>query len=288
MLACCLLVQGQAQRPGRGGGRGAGGAAPPPLHATILAVFDTSKDGLVTLEEIESTLDGLAGMAAMGMGGGSGGGSGGDSANDLAVRVHTAKKHAPMLLKFMDADGSGALSEAELGWVTKAHARMKKSLKDLARDVFDAIDTDPDESISPAEEKGAVVQPVLGQVLGLLESDFPMPTLSPSVGEAATPGNLAIIFGMLDGDADGSVSRKEAYRAVASVKKQFLEAATLLETMGPMLAMFGGGMDGGRGGAGGARRAGGRGVSEKPSGGGKQRTHNVKVARPSHEIKSEL
>ena len=60
---------------------------------------------------------------------------------------------------------------------------------------------------------------------------------------------------------------------MAAFKKQFLEAATLLETMGPMLAMFGGAA---RGGGGGGR---GRGGSGGASGGAGPK----KVVKPKYK-----
>ena len=56
---------------------------------------------------------------------------------------------------------------------------------------------------------------------------------------------------MLDSNGDGAIERKEAGKAVASVKKVFSKAINYLQTMGPMLAMFGGMDAGGMGGMGG-------------------------------------
>lgn len=356
-----LLSPGWAQRPADG--RGAGSPSPGPLHETIQAVFDTDKDGALSLDEIQSTLDGLAAVAAMGMAGGAAGAAGdsGNVASQLAARVRAAKDFAPMLVKWMDVDSDGALSQSELQWVTSAHARMKQSLKELTRDIFDAMDADADDSISPQEIEAAMAPAVLGKVCGpstrcpqalpppspakgrwqgsasaasrpyasnptttcsalassplplfpalpsslllplrhgletarpyvtapapspalpqvvsLLEAGFPVPSLSASA--ALTAEHVASLLSLVDSDADGSVSRKEAYTAVASFKKQFLEAATLLETMGPMLAVFGGGIDRGRGGAGRSAGRGGRGGGAGAPGSG-----TVKVARPTHE-----
>jgi Ca2+-binding EF-hand superfamily protein len=439
-LSLCLLLallsgQGRAQR--LAGGRGQSSPAPGPLHETILAVFDTDRNGAVSLDEIQSTLDGLAAVAAMGMAGGAAGAAGdsGDAASQLAARVLAAKDFAPMLLKWMDADGDGELSPSELQWATSAHAKMKQSLKELTSGIFDAVDADADDSISPDEIKAAMEPEVLGkvcawplalstsspaqgpltrlrtsrssskcldtsrsrlgtglsptfdppwpcplpraiaapwdgkvhgtktstgrkrprdgsvhgtktstgrsvhgtkpstgrkrprdetvhgteastgrkrprdgsvthysrpiaprrtepidvraphppapfpfaQVVALLQAGFPVPSLSASA--ALTTEDVASLLALVDSDADGSIGRKEAYRAVSSFKKQFLEAARMLETMGPMLAVFGGGMDLGRGGRSSGR--GGRGAGGGPT--GTPGIGRVKVARPSHE-----
>jgi Ca2+-binding EF-hand superfamily protein len=273
-----LLSRGLAQRPTDG--REAGSPAPEPLHETIQTVFDTDKNGAVSLEEIQSTLDGLAAVAAMGMAGGAAGvaGDSGDAAGQLAARVRAAMEFAPMLLKWMDADSDGALSASELRWVTSAHTRMRQSLKEMTRDIFDAMDADADDTISPEEVTAAMAPAVLGKVVGLLEAGFPVPSLSAT----ATAEHVASLLAMADSDSDGSVGRKEAYGAVSSFKRHFLEAATLLETMGPMLAVFGGGVEGRRGrGAGRSVGRGGRGadtgVEELLASG------RVKVARPTHE-----
>ena len=54
----------------------------------------------------------------------------------------------------------------------------------------------------------------------------------------------------MDGDGDGFVDKKEAGKAYAEAKKQFLEVSKTIQQMGPMMAMFGGGMGGGMGGFG--------------------------------------
>ena len=53
---------------------------------------------------------------------------------------------------------------------------------------------------------------------------------------------------LLDGNGDGVIERKEAGKAVGAFKRKFTEAAGVLTSMGPMLAMFGGGAKGGKGG----------------------------------------
>ena len=187
----------------------------------------------------------------------------------------------------------------------QAHERLKQSLKELAREVFDAIDEDADDSISPEEQAAALAQPGLGkvraaqrrgcaeaspralaarcahpqlgfappQVTAILEASFPVPSLSSAIEGAAISQSLAALLSLVDANGDGKVSRQEAYRAVSKFKKQFLEAATMLETMGPMLAAFGGGF-GGPVGPGSIGRAG--------RGRGGASTGNVKVAKPTH------
>ena len=49
----------------------------------------------------------------------------------------------------------------------------------------------------------------------------------------------------VDSDGNGQLERKEVGKAYASFKQYFIKGAETLKTMGPMLAMFGGGMGGG-------------------------------------------
>lgn len=93
------------------------------FHETVAAVFDSNKNAEVSLDEVLSTLDGLAAMSAMGMGDPPGP-DGTNAATDLTARIRAAKRFAPVLLNLMDVDGNGSLSRPELAWLTKAPARV--------------------------------------------------------------------------------------------------------------------------------------------------------------------
>jgi len=74
----------------------------------------------------------------------------------------------------------------------------------------------------------------------------------------------------VDVDGNGSLDRKEVGKAYSAFKNYFLKGASTLQTMGPMLAMFGGmdagGMPGGMGGMGGIG-----GMGQMPRGRGRGR-----------------
>lgn len=242
-----------------------------PLHATVLAVFDLDKNGALTLMEVLSALDGFGALGAFGVPPAAG------QPEPLAHRVGAAKAAAPTLFRLMDTDKSGTLTASELEWLGAAHERVKASLKELTREVFDAIDADGDNSVSPEEQKAAIIPPVLGKVTALLEANFPIPSLSSALEEAGSAEHVVALLALVDGDSNGAISRKEAYRAVSTFKRHFVEAIGMLETMGPMLAMLGDAVGGGVQGPGG-------GPLGPHVGASGSIPHNVKVARPVHEV----
>uniref|UniRef100_A0A7S3BLK0 EF-hand domain-containing protein n=1 Tax=Haptolina ericina TaxID=156174 RepID=A0A7S3BLK0_9EUKA len=230
---------------------------PPPLSKTLLQVFDKDHSGGVTLQEALTTMDGLMMM----MGGMGGGAPGQPSAgpNEMEKLVKVAKQAAPKLFKLLDYDSSGKLEESELVWVEKALNAAKAGVfKDLTRELFFAIDYNMDDSLSPEELKAAVEPELFSMLIALVQKHFPLPGLTAAGSQAVAKENLQDIVEMLDGNGDGEITKKEAGAAVGSFKRAFVKAAESLQTMGPMLAMFGG-MGGDMGGMGGMGAMGGMG-----------------------------
>lgn len=212
---------------------------PPTLHGTVLEVFDKDKSGGLSLDEVTSTLDGLAGMAGV-MGGGQQPAPGQQS--DPEKMVLAAKKVAPTLFNVLDRDGDGDLNKKELQQLTKVEYKLKSgALRNLTRDVFDAIDADKDDTLSAAELDASSKGEPLERVLALVREVFPEvagkegAVLDEAGGVSA--GLLKAGIEMLDGDGDGAITRKEAGKAFASFKKTFVAGATMLKEMGPMLSM---------------------------------------------------
>jgi len=264
VLACCCAFAGAQMQQGFGAN---GQQAPQPLEATLMQVFDKDFDGKVTLSEATQSLDAFAAMGAMGAPPEPGAGP-----NEVEVLVAAAKRHVPTLFELLDADGSGGLSKKELLWVGKVEKALKSgALRNLTRAVFEVADTDNDETLSAAEVAAAIAPDgvLLDQIVALVHDELPirkdaaeLRALVLKVGAALAGADISLSDGMkwVDLNGNGSIERKEVGKAYAKFKELFLKGTQTLQTMGPMLAMFGamgggpgGGVPRGRGGRGGGR-----------------------------------
>lgn len=213
------------------------------LDAVIMQVFDKDHSGSVTLKETDSTLTALGSMVG---GMRSPGDNGGPS--EIEGMIQSAKDFAPTLFNLLDGDGSKTLDKKELLWVTKFQKVLQSGgLRNLTRDVFAALDTDEDGSVTTAESETEDVAQ-LASIVELVQAVLPLPNLLVDTADAAQRDglrkHLKHAMGMLDADSDGAVTKLEAGKAFKSFRLMFLKAAKNLREMGPMLAMFGG-MDGG-------------------------------------------
>lgn len=149
LATCCGLAAAQQPFPGQG-------AEPEPLHTTLMNMFDEDKDASVTLDEVNRALQVFGAM--MGGMGGAPPGQPASGPSEAEVMIKMAQKGAPALFQLLDADGSAALSSAELEWVQDAYAAVRKPmlLKNLTVDVFAALDADADEIITMDELRAAV------------------------------------------------------------------------------------------------------------------------------------
>merc|ERR1719502_2554717 len=165
--------------------------------------------------------------------------------NEYMGMLQGAKSAAPALFSLLDSDGSATLSKSELQWVTKFHKAAKSGgLRNLTRDCFSALDTDNDDRLSAAE-LSAAAEPdgaPLASVVELVHAAFP---LRPSaedlkanvrkgleaIGGVSSDG-VASGISSFDTDGDGHIDRKEAGKAYASARTQFLDIAKTVQQMG--------------------------------------------------------
>jgi len=248
VVAACLVPLAPAPQQGFDGRGMPTKPAPQPIHEVLMQVFDKDFDKKVTTSELDTTLESFAAMS-----GAFAPPEPGAGPSKMATMVATAKKIAPSIFKLLDSDDSNSLDKAELKMVALAQASFKSgALRNLTRDVFDTIDADSDDVLSAAELEAAtdVDGAVLSKVVELVHEAFPMRKDAASLKKLLLEAVEAAGAGMADGmalvdtDGDGAIGRKEAGQAFKAAKTAFLEAVKTLQEMGPMLAMFGGGMGG--------------------------------------------
>ena len=197
------------------------------------------------------------------------------------------KAVAPTLFELLDQDENGKLTKKELEYTTKFEKSLKKDggFRDFLRDVFSILDADKDDRLSAEElfnasQSSQTITDVtvrfhklfpLRKTAGDLEA-FVKKTID-SLGGTESLDVESVKKGIewIDDDKDGFVSRKDVGKAYNIYGKQFMDTSKTIKTMGPLMAMFGGGGNGDlgamfgnmggmpKGGAGGARKAGGAG-----------------------------
>ena len=147
--------------------------------------------------------------------------------------------------------------------MTKFETSVKGgTFRNLIRACFEVLDADEDDRLSVVEIIAAM-NPDGSDALSSMSAKFhELFPLRPTAGELkeflriglqsiAGGGGLSeasVSAGMsgIDEDGDGYIQRKEAGKAYNAAGKKFLELAKTVKSMGPMMAMFGGG--GGMGG----------------------------------------
>ena len=252
-----------AQRPQQQGFNAMGGQAPPPqpLDQVLLQVFDKDNSDDVSMPEVSKSLDAFAAMGGMGAEPG--------KPSEVDALIQAAKNIAPTLFDLLDADGSRALDRKELKWVARVQKDLKSgALRNVTRDVFAATDANGDDALDEAELIAAANADgdVLERIVQILHEAYPLRRDAPdlkkflvkvgaNIGEEGLRGSA----GWMDLDGDGKLDRKEVGKAYLTFKQLFLKGANTLQTMGPMLAMFGGFDPDSMGGGGGRGRGRGRG-----------------------------
>ena len=254
----------------------------PPVQSlgdVLHLVIDQNKDGTVTMTEVETHLAMLQGMFADTGGGGDGAPT---ETLDYEAAFHAVTRAAPIVFDLMDTNQDQGVSKTELKFATEFEKAIKPAtntktskLKEFVRYCFETIDTDQDAQLSPAEllavlrsneddETTAVSQiarklyelfPNLRATATALEefiASVLTSTMRTTRGET-TGGEGGITLeevttGMhwIDTNQDGRIQRTEVGQAYNKFGKQFLELSKQIKTMGPLLAMMGGG--GGMGG----------------------------------------
>ena len=200
-----------------------------PLHQTILTVFDTNKDNKLTIPECKAVLLQFKSIAQ-------------DQTDQIYTLADKAIHALPTIFTFIDIDQSKTLNLSELKWITQAHQRIqkKKLLFNVTKDVFDAADADSSEDLDQAEILSMTEQPLLGKILEIFDSRFPIPGLSSLLDEKTVKSHLDSVIIFLDTDGDGKIARAELYKTVGTMKSYFIKAANTITQMGPMLTMFAG------------------------------------------------
>jgi len=212
---------------------------PPPLRKTILDVFDKDKSGGVTEKEALATLEQLRAMSSMGQQP-----EPGMKAKPTVVEkmIDSAMSFVPTVFKILDVDSSASLDVDELVWIEKGLEGAKDGIfKDITRDIFATLDSSKDDILDQDELAAAVEPDLLARVIASVVDRFPLPGLSVAASPELAQKNLQDLVGLLDGNKDGSITKKEAGSAVGKFTRAYIKAAETLQSMGPMLAMFGGG-----------------------------------------------
>lgn len=227
-----------------------GGGPPPlqPLGDVLMLVMDSNKDQAVSMPEVQSQLKMLEGLFSQG-----------DEGSEYLDLLRGVQAAAPQMFELLDVNGDKVLKKKELKVMEKLEKSIQKggTFKQLVRDCFGILDTNKDDEISMEEWKAADISAITAAVHEL----FP---LRPSaeeleavvqkllVGSDANTETLSTgFFSSMDDNGDGALQRAEVGKAYNIAGRKFLEIAKTIKQMGPMLAMFGGGMD--MGGAGGMR-----------------------------------
>ena len=234
------------------------------------------------MSEVETQLAMLQGMFA-GTGGGGGGDDDAETQEYQAV-LHAVTRAAPTVFALMDTNQDQVVSKTELKFATEFEKAIKPTtksksspLKEFVRYCFETIDTDQDAQLSP-EELLAVLSSqsneddettAVSQIARKLYELFPKLRATPTALEdfivsamtstmlttrgETTGGEGGITLeevttGMhwIDTNQDGKIQRTEVGQAYNKFGKKFLELSKQIKTMGPLLAMMGGG--GGMGG----------------------------------------
>jgi len=221
-----------------------------PLGDVLLLMMDKNKDQKVTMEEVNSQMTMLEELFQQGDG------QPGEEENENLAMVQGAKAVAPHMFQLLDSNGDQALSKSELAYTTKFEKSLKKGggFREFIRECFALLDTDGDDRLSVDEVLRATTDGPLSSLADKLHALFP---LRPTAGELHAVLRLALqsIGGTdvwnhasveagirwIDADRDGYIQRKEVGSAYATAGKKFLETTKTIKTMGPMLAMFGGG-----------------------------------------------
>merc|ERR1719460_992827 len=91
--------------------------------------------------------------------------------------IKKAKEFAPALFSLLDEDSSKTLNAKELVWITKFQKVLGNGeLRNLTRDVFNALDADEDNSLT-AQEVETDDAARLARVVELVQEAFPLPSL---------------------------------------------------------------------------------------------------------------
>lgn len=222
-----------------------------PLDQVLMMVLDSDKDSKITRGEISDSMTMLKNLF----------GSSQESENSQLV--DKVELYVPLIFQLLDANEDNKLSKTELKYVVKFEQSLKKNggMRDLIRDLFGILDTNNDDLLSVVELMRSAADAPLTVIASRVHELFPMRSSSREF-KGVLGMTMVMLQGVtgaddwnednareglrwIDSDGDGMISRTEVGGAYKASGMKFMEVAKQIKTMGPMLAMMGGGMGGG-------------------------------------------
>jgi len=227
-----------------------------PLGDVLHMVLDGNKDQKVTMDEVQSQLSTLEQLFQH---------SESDEEQEYKQLLTGLKSTAPKIFELLDSNSDKVLSKNELKHVTTFEASLKKGggMRELVREVFGILDVNGDDQLSVDELlEGSKSDDTITKVTIKFHELFPLrktakeleyfikDTVESIGGNNSLDDKDSIVKGIawIDDDKDGHIHRKEVGKYYSIAGKKFLEISKTIKQMGPMLAMFGGSMNGGGGG----------------------------------------
>jgi len=244
------------------------------LDDALFMIFDSNKDGFISMPEVKKTMDMVAMMAGINNNNNPDADAVSDEMIETRNMITTAINAAPAIFDFLDSDSSTTLSRNELKWANTIHSGFLSGggMRNLILDIFAAINTNGDDFLDASELDTAAASAsststddndsddVLSTIVGLVHAAYPVRKntndlkvmLQKGISLLTTANNNALNtasssdgINYLDTNKDGKIDQKEMVTAYLNVKKQILKAAKTIIQMAPMAAMMMGGMDGG-------------------------------------------
>ncbi|KAL3787929.1 hypothetical protein ACHAWO_001078 [Cyclotella atomus] len=227
-----------------------------PLGDVLHQVLDSNKDSFVTNAEVKAQISMLELLFDQSADYDDEGRENKKYLNNKEM-LQSVKAVAPTLFELLDSNGDAKLTKKELEYMTKFEKSLKKNggFRDFLRDVFFVLDTNSDDLLS-ADELYAASQSekAITELTVLFHKLFPLRATAAdlekfvkktidSLGGAESIDKESVEKGMkwIDDDGDGFISRKEVGHAYNVYGRQFMEISSTVKTMGPLMAMFGGG-----------------------------------------------
>eukprot|EP00586_Coscinodiscus_wailesii_P010158 CAMPEP_0172495240 /NCGR_PEP_ID=MMETSP1066-20121228/65435_1 /TAXON_ID=671091 /ORGANISM="Coscinodiscus wailesii, Strain CCMP2513" /LENGTH=203 /DNA_ID=CAMNT_0013266787 /DNA_START=199 /DNA_END=810 /DNA_ORIENTATION=+ len=181
--------------------------------------------------------------------------------DEYLQRLRYARGILPHVFQLLDANSDRSLTKKELSYVTKFEESMKKggALRGFLRDTFEILDTDRDDQWSVDELYAAIPaahgsSESLSKIAKKFHNIFPLRSTAAELedfiltcfrsigGGEWTKESVKKGMAVVDKDGDGLIQRKEVGKTYNEYGKEFLKMCTQIKTMGPMFAMFQGGM----------------------------------------------
>jgi len=238
------------------------------LDDALFMIFDSNKDGFISMPEVKKTMDMVAKMAGINNNNRAADATVSDEMIETRNMITTAINAAPAIFDFLDSDSSTTLSRNELKWANTIHSGFLSGggMRNLILDIFAAINTNGDDFLDASELDTAALaaststtddsEDVLSTIVGLVHAAYPVRKntndlkvmLQKGISLLTTANNNALNTASSDGinyldtNKDGKIDQKEMVTAYLNVKKKILKAAKTIIQMAPMAAMMMGGM----------------------------------------------